>query len=187
MNVWNATAEIAATGRKVKESHHHPRLALASIWWLICDSKPIQSDRFIAVKTQRCNKAEKLETQHDFKIVIIAEAWEMLTNDQREQALDEALCHCGVKYIPQMLEINGRKEPVKDDMGRIIYTDVISYDGDGVPKWKINQPDAGLFFAMLQRHGEYSEDARNVIRALNKKPLLQPTAAARADAVDEVE
>lgn len=186
-NVWNATAQICDLGRKVKEQFHHPRLALASIWWLLCDSKPIQSDRFVAVKIQRCNKAEKLETGHDFKVMVIAEAWEMLTNDQREQALDEAMCRCGVKYIPQMIEISGRKEPIKDDLGRIVYTDQIAYDNEGNPKWKIEQPDAGLFYAMLLRRGQYSEEAHNVLLALNGKPLLQPIAAVRADAVDEVE
>lgn len=179
--IWEAPADIANLVRRVKEKHHHPRLALASIWVLVSDSKAIRDNRFVPTQSRKCTRTEKLSSAHDFKIVVMAEAWEMLTNEQRFTAIDEALCRCGVRYIPQMLEINGKKEPVKDDLGRTIYTDEISYDKEGVPKWKINAPDAGLYFGLLGRHGEYCEEARNVVRALAGKPLIEAVAAPRAD------
>lgn len=177
--MWEAPADVAALVRKVKQRYHEKRLALASMWVLISDGKPIRDNRLVVTITRKCTKEEKISSGHDFKIIVIAAAWEILTDDQRVQAVDEALCRCGVKYIPQMLEINGKKEPVKDDLGRVIFTDQIVYDNGGNPKWKINQPDASIYFDLVRRYGEYSEEARNVVRVLNGKPILEPNRPAK--------
>ena len=52
-------------------------------------------------------------------------------------------------------------------------------------KWAVNPPDAGLYYDMLMRHGEYSEEAENVNRAIDNKPIKQPTIAVRADMIDD--
>jgi hypothetical protein len=183
-SIWEATADITQLVQRIKKDHHHPRLAQASIWVLISDGKGVVDNRIITVKAAKCTKHEKLSTGHDFKLTIMAETWANLTDAQRDIAVDEALCRCGVKYIPQTVEVNGKKEMLKDDWGRVLYTDQISFDNDGNPRWKINKPDAELFFSMLTRHGEYDESAENTTRALNRQPLKQPMVAQRADDID---
>ena len=182
-SIWNAPKDIESAIRTLKDEHH-PHLGSASIWVLCSDSKPIRNNQLMVTMTKRCGKTEKLATGHDFKIIVLMEAWANLPDSARMLALDEALCRCGVKYVPQTIEINGKKEVVKDDLGRVIYTDEIDVDKEGEPKWKVNPPDAGLYYSLLQRHGKYSEEAENAIAALTGKPLKLPTAAAAADLVE---
>jgi len=183
-SIWEAPQDIQQLVHRLKKQYHHPRLAQASLWMLISDAKGVVDNKIIATRTGKCTKHEKLSTGHDFKITILAETWANLTDAQREIAVDEALCRCGVKYIPQTIEVNGKKETLKDEWGRVIHTDQISHDDEGNPRWKLNKPDAELFFAMLGRHGEHGEEVENVTRALNRQPLKEPTAAARADDID---
>jgi hypothetical protein len=175
-NIWQAPADIKKLIDSIKEEHH-THLAAASIWALCSDGAAIRDNQLVATQTKKCTSTEKLSTGCDFKIIVMMETWSKLTDPQRKIAIDEALTRCGVKRVPMMVEVNGKKEPVKDDLGRTIYSDEMDYDKLGNPKWKINQPDAGLYFGMLMRHGEYSEQAENVIRAINGKPLKLPIAA----------
>lgn len=182
-SIWQAPEDIRQQVEALKDEHHH-HLAHASIWVLCSDGKSVRDNHIIVSQTKKCTKTEKLSSGHDFKIVIMMEAWANLPDVAREIALDEALCRCGVRYVPQMMEINGRKEVVKDELGRTVYTGEIDHDKEGQPRWKINQPDAGLYYKLLQRRGKYSEEADNVTRALADKPLKEPTIADRADLVE---
>lgn len=175
-SIWEANEDIKRKLREIKKEFH-PHLSLASIWLLCSDGNAIRDNHVIATTTQKCTRTEKLSSSHDFKITIMMETWAHLTDKGREIALDEALCRCGVKYVPQKMEINGRKEVVKDELGRIVYTDEIEYDKENNPKWKVNRPDAGLYFDLLMRRGTYSEEADNAMRALSNKPLKGPVAA----------
>lgn len=180
MNIWEAAIEYKQLVDQIKTAHH-PHLALASIWVLASDSKAIVDNRLVATETRRCTKTEKLKTGHDFKITIRAEAWNVLTEQQRKIAIDEALCKCGVRYVPEIIEINKKKEVVTDEIGRIIYTDQIATDGEGNPKWKINQLDAGVYFALLTRYSIYNEEVDNIQRALAGQPLKRPMATKQQD------
>ncbi len=182
-SVWEAPQEIAQQVRALRDEHHES-LSQASFWVLCTDSKAIRDNRLVVSQTRKCTNTERLSTKHDFKIIVYMEAWAHLTDPQRRVAMDEALCRCGVKYRPKTVEVNGKKEVVKDDLGRIIYTRQIEYDSENRPKWKVNAPDAGLFFALLQRHGEYVEEAENTVRALEGKPLKELIAVESADVID---
>lgn len=182
--IWQAPEDIRAELNRLKDEHH-PHLAAASLWVLCSDAPGIRDNQLIATQTKKCTKTEKLSSGHDFKVIILTETWSKLTDEQRSVALDEALCRCGVRLVPETVEINGRREVLKDDLGRVIYTDEIDVDKLGNPKWKINRPDADLYFALLARHGTYHEPAENTVRALEGKPLKLPTAAERADLLDE--
>ena len=181
-SIWEAPDDIRRNVEALK-LEHHPHLANASIWVLCSDGKALRNNQLLVTQTRKCTKTEKLSTGRDFKIIIMMEAWSVLPDAARQIALDEALCRCGVKYIPQTVEVNGRKEVVKDEVGRIIYTDQIEYDAEGAPKWRINPPDAGLYYALLQRRGQYSEEAENVTRALGGKAIKVPIMADRADQI----
>lgn len=182
--IWQAPEEIRTQLKQIKDEHH-THLAAASIWTLCSDAPGIRDNQLIATQTKKCTKTEKLSSGHDFKVIVMMETWAKLTDEQRAVALDEALCRCGVRYVPETVEINGRREVLKDDLGRIIYTDEVDVDKLGNPKWKVNRPDAELYFALLKRHGEYNEPAENTTRALEGRPLKLPHAAERADVLDE--
>ena len=181
-SIWEAPQEIRIAAETIKDEFH-PHLSNASLWVLCSDGKALRNNQLVVTQSKKCTKTEKLSTGRDFKIIVMAEAWSLLPDSARRIALDEALCRCGVKYVPQTVEVNGRKEVVKDDLGRIIYTDQIEFDRDGVPKWRINPPDAGLYYALLQRHGQYCEEAENAGRALGGKPIKRPVIAERADQI----
>lgn len=185
-SIWQAPKEIRDLVTEVRDEHH-PHLTAASFWVLVSDRKAISDNRVIVTTSKKCTKEEKLSTGHDFKIVVLAESWANLPDSAREIAIDEALCRCGVQYVPQSMEVNGKKEIVKDDLGRVIYTDQVAYDNEGNPKWRINRPDAGLYYDMILRHGQYSEEAENVALTLKSKAPKQPTIAVRADVIDEIE
>jgi hypothetical protein len=185
-SIWEAPPEIRRALEEIKVDHH-PHLANASIWALCSDGKAIRNNQLIVTQSKRCTQTEKLSAGADFKVIILMEAWSQLPDAARRMALDEALCRCGVRYVPQTMEVNGRKEVVKDELGRIVYTDQIDYDKEGRPRWKINPPDAGLYYAMLQRHARYCEEADNVAAALAGKPIRRPQIAVRADVIDEIQ
>lgn len=178
--IWEAPDDIKKLVERVKEEHH-THLARAGVWVLCSDTKAVRNNQLVFTQSKKCTKTEKLSTGHDFKLVVMAELWGELTDAQRLAAVDEALCRCGVKYVPQTVEVNGRKEVVKDEWGRVVYTEEIDYDGENRPKWKINPPDAGVYYAMLMRHGKYNEEAENVARVLAGKAAKKPVAAERAD------
>lgn len=182
-NIWNAPAEISRLVHELRDEHH-PHLAQASLWVLCSDAKSVRHNHVIVTESKRCTKTEYLENKHDFKIIVLMEAWANLPDAARRIALDEALCRCAVKYVPQMMEVNGRKEVIKDELGRTVFTNEIDHDKEGRPRWYIKPPDASLYFPMLQRHGRYCEQADNAVRALNDKPLREPTIADRADMIE---
>ncbi|MEX2673027.1 MAG: putative metallopeptidase [Phycisphaeraceae bacterium] len=182
--IWQAPEEIRKQLQLIKDEYH-THLAPASMWVICSDGAAIRDNQLVATQTKKCTKSEKLSTGHDFKIVILMETWAKLTDDQRHLALDEALCRCGVRMVPETVEINGRREVLKDDLGRVIFTDEMDVDKLGNPKWKVNRPDAELYFKMLARKGTYNEQAENTVRALEGKPLKLPLAADRADVTDE--
>lgn len=181
-SVWQAPDDIRRQVEKIKDEYY-PHLSQASMWVLCTDSRAVRDNRIIATQSKKCTKTEKLSTGCDFKIIIMMETWANLPDDARQIALDEALARCGVKFVPAQVEVNGKQEVVKDEWGRTIYTDEIDYDKEGLPKWKVNQPDAGLYYTLLMRRGSYNEDAENVTRALGGKPLKLPIAAHDADVV----
>ena len=185
-SIWEAPPEIRRALDEIKKENH-AHLAHASLWALCSDGKALRNNQFVVTQSKRCSQTEKLSSGSDFKVIVMMDAWSQLPDAARRVALDEALCRCGVKHVPQTVEVNGKKEVVKDELGRVIYTDEMEHDKEGRPKWKINPPDAGLYYAMLQRHGKYSEEAENTSRALGGKPLKKPVIAERADTAKELD
>lgn len=183
--IWEATDEYKQLVNDLKNAYHE-HLALASIWVLITDQKHIVDNRLVITDTKRCTKTEKLKTGHDFKITIRAESWPVLTEAQRKIAIDEALCRCGVRFMPETMNINNKDIPIRDDIGRVIYTTTIATDDQGNPKWKMNQLDAGAYFGLLQRYNVYSEEVGNILNVLSGKPIKKPIAAVQQQDGDDI-
>lgn len=176
MRIWEASDDIKKLVEETKTAHH-PHLAQAKIWVLVADTKPIKDNKLVSVRAAKCTKTEKLKAGYDFKIMVTAEAWRLLTDAQRAIAIDEALCHCGVKFLPQTVIVNKKPVVVKDDIGRIIYTNEIEIDEDDNPKWRMNQPDMATYFQLLTRYKAYNDDIQNGLNAIEGKPLKTLTPA----------
>lgn len=174
-SIWEATHDIKKSLLAIRDQHH-PHLIAASFWLLVTDAGHLSGNRVRYWRSAVTSKEERLATQMDFKVTLYAGSWSEATDRQREIILDEALSGCGVKYVPQTVEVNGRKEVVKDDLGRIVYTDQIDYDLEGRPKWCRMAHDAAIFFGMVRRHGDYCDELENLQRARDGKPLKGPAA-----------
>ena len=163
MMVWSVNNDINTLINEVKEKHHHPRLAEAKIAAAFCDSKPFIGGRFNWGKTAKFSTLAKLwhpeDKKYDFLITLCADAWHGLLNaEQREALVDLRLTCCQVEYEKVMEEINGKSKPVKDEWGRIQYTDVIKTDEDGAPKWKVGKLDLNVFQDNVLRYGCWTQD-----------------------------
>lgn len=183
-SIWEAPDDIRRTVEHVK-AEHHPHLANASLWVMMSDSKGIVDNRLVPTTTRLCTKTERLSAGHDFKITISMEAWDKLTDAQRRIAIDEALCRCGVKCEPKTVVVNGKEEVIKDDLGRVIYSEEVAIDKEGRPRWRVLKPDAALYFPLLRRHQLYSEEAENVQRVLDGKDPILPIATTDGELVDQ--
>jgi hypothetical protein len=172
--IWEPGEDIKKIVKDLKDANY-PDLNQASIWVLVNDANPLVDNRLTPVEARICTTTEKFKSGHDFKIVIRARAWEKLTDDQRKIALDEALSRCGVRYKPQTVTVNGKEEPIKDDLGRILYSSEIMTDDSGTPKWKMNRPDVSAFFALIKRYGSHSVDIENFVRVLNGQDPVEPS------------
>jgi len=181
--VWQAPPNVRVLVERIKS--HHPHLGQASIWVLMSTASAVTCNRFVATRASLCTKTEKLESGHDFKIIISSDAWQKLTDAQREVEIGKALCRCGVRYEPETIEINGKAHVVKDDLGRVIYTDEIAYDKEGRPRWCVNKPDAEIYFSLFKRRGAYDESTDNACRLVRGEPLTQQIPASAPASSDD--
>lgn len=169
-NIWNAMNEITRIIES-RKARFHEHLRDTTIWALCTDAKHVTGNRLNKIKVAKTTNTERLNVNSAFKFTIFMGWWTEATDDQRLVAIDEALARCGVKYEPQKVVINGKEQTAKDNWGRTLYTKAIAYDEDGNPKWRVNKPDAEVFFELVQRHGAYTPEVANVQRALNGEEL----------------
>jgi hypothetical protein len=171
VNPWKAPAEIIELVEKVKSRFHLPRLAESSIVVAIEDSKPFLRNKLNLGKVSKFNALAKLwqGQAHDFCISIPSDLWHsILKGEQREAYLDLQLTRCGVEYIAETVEENGKKKPVKDEWGRIQYTQEIKRDDEGAPKWKVLPLDLDVLTSNMRRYGLWHDDLlelKNVVIA----------------------
>ncbi len=170
--VWQANLEVEQLVEKVRLKHHVPRLATASVAVCFTDSKPFVHGRFNWGKVNKFSTIAKLyqSKSYDFLITLCADAWlSILGEKQREALVDLHLERCQVDYEPLTVEVNGKKQPVKDEWGRVQVSDVVKTDDDGVPKWKVYPLDLLVFQRNVMRYGCWSEDMIDFKSAIDKK------------------
>jgi hypothetical protein len=155
MNPWKAPNEVVDLLNVVKEKHH-PRLVNASIVVSFDESKPFTNNKLNLGKVTKFSPLAKLwqGQKHDFCISVSMDLWQsILKGDQKEAYLDLQLSRCGVDFLPEEVEENGKKIKIKDEWGRVQYTDQIKVDDEGNPKWKVLSLDLDIFLENVKRYG----------------------------------
>jgi len=156
MLIWKAAAELEVILETVKEAHHLPRLFQAKVGLAFDDSKPFVHNKLNLGKVSKFSPLAKLwqGLPQDFCLSIPSDLWHsVLKGNQREAYLDLQLTRCQVEYIPETVEENGKKKPIKDEWGRIQYTKEIKLDDLGNPKWKVAPLDLEVFTSNVRRYG----------------------------------
>jgi hypothetical protein len=157
---WKAPNEVTNLLEIVKEMHHSKRLADASIVCCFDDSKPFVQNKLNLGKITKFNSLAKLwqKEQHDFCVSIPMDLWgSVLKEKEKEAYLDLQLTRCSAEYLPEVIEENGKKIKVKDNWGRIQYTQEYKIDDNGKIKWKILPLDLEIFAENIRRYGLWSD------------------------------
>lgn len=171
LNPWIASLDILELIRNIKSKNHDPRLASASVTAVFEDSKPFVKNKINLGKVCKFSPFNKLwhNEKHDFCIVIPSDLWvSVLTAESREAYLDLQLTRCEVEYEPEVAEENGKKSKVKDEWGRVQYTDKMKTDDEGTPKWKIMPLDLEVFTKNVRRYGPWLEELLELNKAIDQ-------------------
>jgi hypothetical protein len=169
--IWKAKQEVVDLLDSVKEKHHLPRLQVASVVAIFSDSKPFIKNRFNwgTVKKFSPFHALWLSQKHTFCITICADLWhDILNANQREALLDLHLTRCEPVFLPETIEENGKKKVVKDDWGRVQFTDQVKLDDEGNPKWQIAPLDVLVLTKNVQRFGLWTEELTEFAKVVKK-------------------
>lgn len=169
-NPWKTPQDVLELINRVKDKYHSERLANASIVSAFDDSKPFVRNKINLGKVAKFNHIARLwqSQQHDFCLVICAELWHnVLKNPEREALIDLLLSRCEVELVPETIEENGKKKPVKDEWGRIQYSNEMKVDDEGNPKWKIAPLDLELFAKNVRRYGLWLDDLLEMKEAID--------------------
>ena len=161
VNPWKASQDVLDLVGSVYTTHHSARIPDAAIGVCFDDSKPFVQNKLNLGKVTKFSPLAKLwqGTKLDFCIPISMDFWHsVLTAEQREAYVDLQLSRCGVEYLPEEIEENGKKKVIKDEFGRIQYTSDIKTDDDGNPKWKILPLDLEIFSSNIRRYGLWYDE-----------------------------
>lgn len=172
VNPWKAPSEIVELLNQIKDKHH-PRLQNASIGIAMDDSKPFLHNKINLGKVSKFSPLARLwqGQRHDFCLSIPMNLWHsVLKGSQREAYLDLQLARCGVEYLPEEVEENGKKKPVKDEFGRVQYTQQIKVDDEGNPKWKVFPLDLEVFSENVRRYGLWMDSLEELKEAIIAAP-----------------
>lgn len=161
MALWKAPTEVIELVSQIKNDFHLPRLSDAQIAVSIDENKPFVNNKLNLGKVSKFSPLAKLwQIQpYDFCLSIPSELWHsVLQGTQRAAYIDLQLTRCQVEYVPDTIEENGKKKPIKDEWGRIQYTDEIKVDDEGNPKWKVIPLDLEVFTSNVRRYGLWSDE-----------------------------
>lgn len=167
-----AGAQVRQLLNEVKEKYHHPRLQMALVALEFVESKPIVKDRVNLGKVTKFSQGTKLwlpeNEKYDFLISVCADVWFGMLNDrQREALIDLHLTCCQVEYEPNSVVVNGKKQVIKDEFGRIEYTQNVKTDDEGNPVWKRSPLDIVAFASNVDRYGVWYDDLLELKQAMD--------------------
>lgn len=160
--IWRAGQDVADLADSVKNQYHLPRLDTASVVIAFSDAKPFVKNRLNLGSVRKFSSSQKiwLAKEYIFCITLVADVWhKILQDEQRRKAwIDLHLTRCEPVYVPETVEENGKKNVIKDDWGRVKYTDEIKLDDDGNPKWQIVPLDLAVFTENVKRFNLWYQD-----------------------------
>lgn len=162
---------------------HHPHLEEAKIVIYVNDKNKLNGQKVVIAESSKASTKLKASIDADFTITIYAMAWGNLNPEQKKACMDHELYHCGVQYVPVTEESSdsggaapGKKKGkkpkakvVKDEFGRVQYTNEIKRDENGVPKWKLIPHDLEEFRNVVEHHGFWDEDLQYFKAVMDKK------------------
>jgi hypothetical protein len=160
MIIGKADDKVHNLIKSLKEKNHQPRLEEAQITLIFTDDKPFIKDRFNWGKVQKLSPMVKClqRGNDDFAITLPVDGWiDVMNESQREAWLDLHLTRCRLEYVPVTIKENGKVKPIKDEWGRIEYSDEAKRDKDGNPKWKVSPLDLETFAENIHRYGLWCE------------------------------
>lgn len=190
--IWKAPDNIVELVNAVKHKHHMPRLVQAVVAVVLADVKPVINNRLNYGKVTKFSDFHKIwhGTRYDFCITLCSEVWHsVLGSTEREAVLDLHLTRCVGEYLPVMREIDGKTEPVKDQWGRIEYSDELKLDDEGKPKWKIAPLDLEIFADNARRYGLWCDELNRLNQVLQskKEESTEETKDAHGDSTQDPE
>ena len=125
-----STAESAEVIAQHVIPMYHPELATARIKYISVDKGSTKNGRILPGKIRRISGALEYLLECDFLIEIAMDAWNELSESQRQAAMDHLLERC-----------TGEEDENTGDM-----------------KWTTREPDVSEFTAILRRHGAWNDD-----------------------------
>lgn len=146
--------EYVLLDRIAADWHPHLADALILLAWRVGWSED-KDGKLILGQCKKASDLGKELREHDFVILLNKEAWETLSDSQREALLDHELSHCAVS-------LDDKGKPRKDDRGRTVY--------------RLRKHDIEDFTAVIRRHGCYKRDLEDFVHAAleaKSTPLFQ--------------
>ena len=163
VNPWKAPSEVVAIVEDVKQTH--PELKQARFAVSFDDSKPFLNNKLNLGKLTKFSPLSKLwqGQQYDFCLTIPMDLWQsVLKEDQKAAYIDLCLSRCTVEYKVDEIEENGKKKKIKDEWGRVQYTNEIKTDDDGNPKYKIEPLSIEVYIDNISRFGLWMDSLQEL-------------------------
>jgi hypothetical protein len=174
---WKAPANILDQLNEIQLKHHSPRLDAAKFVVALSETKPFIQNRFNWGAVKRFSEFQKiwLSEEYDFCIVLCSDVWHSILNpEQKEALLDLHLSRCSPEYVPETVVEGKKKKVVKDEWGRVKYTNEIKYDENGNPKWVVHPLDLEVFTDNVLRYGLWCSELCDLGTVIAKVTLPTP-------------
>jgi hypothetical protein len=174
MSFWLADSNLNLKLEELIQKYHH-RLSTpfgdCKVAVVLTDSKPFIEEKINWGKVKKVDKFNKIWINKDLNycIIISSDLLNILKEDQKEAILDLHLSRIRPQYQPKKVIENGKKITVKDQFGRIEYTNDLKLNKDGSPKWLLDNVDLQVFGNNIKRFGFWCEDLMDFKEAIKNK------------------
>lgn len=154
--------------------NYHSHLEEAKFIVYCSDKNNNKANKVVIAEASKAPARLKASTNADFTITLYMMPWGDLNMDQKRACLDHELYHCSVHYEPVKEQIGqsrqgrARMQIVRDEYGRIQYTDEIKRNESGEPKWRLISHDLEEFDEIVERYGRWDESIQSFSEALNR-------------------
>ena len=166
---WPAAQDIVDLMEEVKAKYHSPRVDGMSIAVAMEDSKPWNNNRLNLGGIAKFPPKYRIwcKDEYDFALTICGDVWQdILKPDQKLAYVDLQLTRLEPVYEPETVMEGKKKVVVKDDLGRVVYTEEVKLDKNGAPKWQVLPLDPVVFSRNARRFGLWYPDLEDLADAI---------------------